>query len=140
MNEIGINNFEYMILNNIKCENTNELRELEKFYIKLLKPNLNTKSPIQTEEEKKIFKYQYNKSDKMQEYRRSEKMQEYYKNYRNSEEGKKYHKEYTDKYYSNEENREHKNKQNRERYYANKEEISKKRKERRIEKNNIVSN
>lgn len=60
MRELGNENFKIELIEEVKCDNKNDLLLREQYYIDLLKPSLNIKkSKPQTEEEIKEYKRQW---------------------------------------------------------------------------------
>src|SRR5687767_8045615 len=52
---LGVQNFRIILIENFACNNRNELRAREQFYIELLKPSLNYGNALRTEEKKKDY-------------------------------------------------------------------------------------
>jgi group I intron endonuclease len=59
MNEIGISHFKIILVEEYKCDNIDQLRAREDYFIQLMKPNLNTYAAILNEETDKERKRQY---------------------------------------------------------------------------------
>jgi group I intron endonuclease len=105
----GFENWDIIMLEEYSCENKKQLEKRERYYIELLKSNLNSEIPTQTKQE-----YYENNKDKIKEYREEnkdkiterkkqyyedniDKIKEYQKQYRLDNKDKKleYNKQYT---------------------------------------------
>jgi len=80
----GFDNFTFNILEECNCENKNDLQKKERYYIQLLKSNLNNNIPTRTQQE-----YELENRDKILEYQKQynldniEKYKQYYINNKN---------------------------------------------------------
>ena len=93
----GWDNFNIKIIEEFSCENKNELLTRERYFIELLKSNLNTKIPTRTQEEFRLENKEYlNEKQKQYDLNNRDKITEYKKQYRidNNEKIKNYHTQY----------------------------------------------
>lgn len=81
ISNVGWNNVDIQLVENYNCENRNELELRERYYIELLKPDLNTQLPTRTKNEwrnqnkNKVLemknKYYNNNKEKVNEWRKA---------------------------------------------------------------------
>ena len=113
----GWSNWDMVLVEEVVCENKNQLHKIEREYIEKLGATLNKQIPRRTEKEW----YEVNKEYGKEYYENNkEKIKEYGKEYR--ENNKEHSKEYGKKYY---ENNKEKIKENRKEYYEKNKEHSK---------------
>jgi hypothetical protein len=98
-----INNFKIILIENYQCNNKEELRRREQYWIEQLKPFYNNYKAFQTEEQLKASKQTIEYKENMKKYRLTEKYKSYQKNYSRTEKYKENKKIYqqTEKYKEN---------------------------------------
>jgi hypothetical protein len=147
----GFNNWNFLIVENLRCNNKIELLTRERHFYDILKPSLNTYRPTTSEDEKNEYR-EVNK-DKIKEYQKEyneankDKLKEQKKEYReaNKDKRKEQAKEYREankdiiKEYRKEYNKANKDKR-KEYYEANKDRIKDKMKEYRKRQKEQIKN
>jgi len=147
----GIDNWNIIIIESYPCETDEQKRERERYWYDVLQPSMNMYRPLQTEEEKKEYRSEYDKNCRKEwREKNKEKYADYSKNYYEEnkefllnkqneyyEENKEKIKKYANDYYEN--NKEKKLKYANDYRKKNREKINQNRRERRALKSQSVS-